>query len=175
MLLPSNFNNNTKMKNIRNINRKSGKPRVWQLYFLPLTEHHQLARCLCETVFVLQLYLDLSGVFSVAPAQQQAALAATSLQLCVAVIMELLPLLVPLHLDGLMANKMHFEDGVVTHFDRQRLSECVEVFGVNPRGIWRREAWVIQVSIIPSCSVSLTPRVKKDIIIIFCHQTITDL
>lgn len=109
-----------------------------------LTEHHQLARCLSETVFVLQLYLDLSCIFSVAPAQQQAALAATSLQLCVAVIMELLPLLIPLHLDGLVANKLHFEDGIVTHFHCQRLSKRVEVFGVNPRGIWWREAWVIQ-------------------------------
>lgn len=108
---------------------------MWQLCFVALTEHHQLARCLSETVLVLQLYLDLSCIFSVAPHQQQAALAATSLQLCVAVVMELLPLLVPLHLDGLVANKLHLEDGVVTHFDRLRLSERVEVFGVNPRGI----------------------------------------
>lgn len=86
-------------------------------------------------MFVLQLDLDLSCIFSVAPAQQQAALATTFLYLCVAVIVKLIPLLVPLHLDGLVANKMDFEDGVVTHFDCKRLSERVEVFGVNPWGI----------------------------------------
>lgn len=91
---------------------------IIRMAFLPLTKHHQLACCLSEAVFVLQLDLDLSSILSVAPAQQQAALAATFLYLCVAVITKLIPLLVPLHLDGLVANIMHFKDGVVTHFDR---------------------------------------------------------
>lgn len=102
---------------------------------LSLTENHQLALCLGEAVLVLQLDFDLSSVLSVAPAQQQATLALTFLQLCVAVVAELLPLLEPLHLDGLVANKLHFEDGAVTHFYRQRLGEHIEVFCVNPRGI----------------------------------------
>lgn len=105
------------------------------LSFPSLTEHHQLGHCLGEAVFILELYLDLSCVLPVTPAQQQAALASTFLDLCVAVIVELLPLFVPLYLNGFVAGKMHFEDGVVSHFDRQRLSESTEVLTVNPRGI----------------------------------------
>lgn len=86
-------------------------------------------------MFVLELDLDLSCVLSLTPAQEQAAVTPTFLCLCIVVILELFSLFVPLNLYGLMANKMHFEDGIVPHFNCHGLHESTEVVRVKPRGI----------------------------------------
>lgn len=100
-----------------------------------LTKHNELGHCLREAVFVPELYLDLSCVLPLAPAEEQAALTRRFLYPCIVVVLELVSLFVPLNLYGFMASEMQFEDGVVPHFNRHGLSESTEVFRVNPRGI----------------------------------------
>ena len=87
------------------------------------TEHNELRNCLDEAVFVLELDLDLSRVLPLAPAQEQAAATRRFLDPCVGAILQLFSLFVPLNLYRLMADKMHFEDGVVAHFNCHGLNE----------------------------------------------------
>ena len=85
-------------------------------------------------MFVLELDLDLPRFLPLAAAEEQTAVTRKPLYLCAAVIQELISLPVPLDLDGLMANEMQLEDGVVPHFDDYRLSEGTEVLRAKP---WR--------------------------------------
>lgn len=103
------------------------------------TEHNKLRYCLDEAVFVLELDLDLSRVLPLTPAQEQAAATPRFLDPCVGAILQLFSLFVPLNLYRFMADKMHFEDGILAHFNRHGLNEITEVFRADSWGILKKK------------------------------------
>lgn len=86
-------------------------------------------------MLVLQLYLDLSRVLPLASAQEQSALTPTLLHLHVIVTQQLLSFSVPLDFNGFLANKGHFEHGVLSRPDLHGLGEDADVFGSESRWI----------------------------------------
>lgn len=89
-------------------------------------------------MFVLELYLDLPGVLPLASAQEQSALTRTLLYLHVSVIEQLFSFSVPLDLNGILANKLHFEHGVLSRFNLHSLGENTEVFSFESGGILKK-------------------------------------